>query len=38
MKDNFKAAIPAMIIVFLLYACVGTLDYQDQKARAEASK
>ena len=38
MKDNFKAAIPAMIMVFLLYACVGTMDYQDQKARSEERK
>lgn len=38
MKDNFKAAIPALIIVFLLYACVGTMDYREQQKQAEVKK
>lgn len=38
MKDNFKAAIPALIILFVLYAVVGTLDYREQQKQAQVKK
>ncbi len=33
--NNFKAAIPALIILFALYACVGTLDYRETVKQQE---
>lgn len=38
MNDNFKSAIPAIVIILALYACAGTMDYREQVKQHEIVK